>query len=91
MLEIPAELGRREQWWWWSKGGVEVRAEGNPDLQEGLMIYLDPGGTCASQTLMAAVTLPTRMVLGFRKEKTNSKPVGKFMCGHCSEIFHLAG
>lgn len=33
------------------------------------MIYLDPGGTCASQTLMAAVTLPTRMVLEFRKRK----------------------
>lgn len=73
MLEIPAELGIGNS----VKGGGEVgrrvvEGRGGADLQEGLMIYLDPGGTCASQTLMAAVTLPARTVHRIQKSKDKS-------------------
>lgn len=63
----PCGAWHREQCWE-GGGGVGVRVEGAQICRGGLMIYLDPGGTCASQTLMAPVTLPTRTVLGFRQE-----------------------
>ncbi|KAK5867748.1 hypothetical protein PBY51_012212 [Eleginops maclovinus] len=56
-LELPAE-----GWRAYRNGGKGEISRRPHDL-------FRPGGTCASQTLMAAITLPTHMCLTLRKER----------------------
>lgn len=46
-----------------------------------------PGGTCASQPLMAVITLPTHRCL---EKKTNLWQTGKLIHDYCCEKFHLS-